>query len=147
MLGYRRSLLILVNAAGLVLIPAFSDPNQATNQDRGLLQLRMESCCDYAMSEDQLPTLLAKLKEDAWLQEKLKGAADLDANIALAKGAEFDISKADWLKYQAKQTLELSDEDLEGVSGVGSWNCDGSAIIMGAGIFISAGTAEEIGLP
>jgi predicted ribosomally synthesized peptide with nif11-like leader len=68
------------------------------------------------MSEEQLTALLAKIKEDAGLQEKLKGAADLDAAIALAKEAGFDVSKADWLKYQAKQTIELSDEELEGVA-------------------------------
>ena len=72
-----------------------------------------------AMSEEQLAALLAKLKDDAVLQEKLKGAADLDAAVALAKEAGFDVSKADWLKYQAKQTLELSDKELEGVSGGG----------------------------
>ena len=69
------------------------------------------------MSEEQLTALLAKIKEDAGLQEKLKGAADIDAVIALAKEAGFDVSKADWLKYQAKQTIELSDEELEGVAG------------------------------
>ena len=69
------------------------------------------------MSEEQLAALLAKLKEDAGLQEKLKGAADLDAAVAVAKEAGFDVSKADWLKYQAKQTIELSDEELEGVAG------------------------------
>jgi predicted ribosomally synthesized peptide with nif11-like leader len=69
------------------------------------------------MSEEQLSALLAKLKEDAGLQEKLKGAADLDAAVAIAKEAGFDVSKADWLKYQANQTLELSDEELEGVTG------------------------------
>ena len=70
-----------------------------------------------AMSEEQLTALLAKLKDDVGLQEKLKGAADLDAAVALANDAGFDISKADWLKYQAQQTLELSDEELEGVAG------------------------------
>ena len=70
------------------------------------------------MSEEQLAALLAKIKEDAGLQEKLKGAADLDAFLAIAKEAGFDVSKADWLKYQgAKQTLELCDEELEGVAG------------------------------
>ena len=69
------------------------------------------------MSEEQLAALLAKLKDDAGLQEKLKGAADLDAVLAIAKEAGFDISKATWLRYQAKQTIELSDEELEGVSG------------------------------
>jgi len=70
-----------------------------------------------AMSEEQLSALLAKLKDDAGLREKLQGAGDLDAAVALAKEAGFDVSKADWLKYQAKQTLELSDEELEGVAG------------------------------
>ena len=69
------------------------------------------------MSEEQLAALLAKIKDDAGLQEKLKGAADLDAILAIAKEVGFDISKAAWLRYQANQTLELSDEELEGVSG------------------------------
>ena len=69
------------------------------------------------MSEEQLSALLAKLKEDAGLQEKLKGAADLDGAVAMAKDAGFDVSKADWLKHQASHNLELSDEDLEGVAG------------------------------
>ena len=71
----------------------------------------------HAMSEEQLTALLAKLKEDAGLQEKLKGAADLDAAVAMSKEAGFDVRKADWLRYQARQTLELSDEELEGISG------------------------------
>ena len=60
-----------------------------------------------AMSEEQLTALLAKLKDDAGLQEKLKGAADL-------------------LRNEAQDILELSDEELEGVAGgtdVGSWFC------------------------
>jgi predicted ribosomally synthesized peptide with nif11-like leader len=82
------------------------------------------------MSEEQLSALLAKLKEDMELQEKLKGADDLDAFLAIAKEAGFDVSKADWLRHQAKQTLELSDEELEGVAGgffwgteTGCWTC------------------------
>jgi predicted ribosomally synthesized peptide with nif11-like leader len=69
------------------------------------------------MSEEQLAALLAKLKDDVGLQEKLKGAADLDALLAIAKDAGFEISKAAWLRYQANQTLELSDEELEEVAG------------------------------
>ncbi|MEA5475961.1 Nif11-like leader peptide family RiPP precursor [Synechococcus sp. CCY9201] len=73
------------------------------------------------MSEEQLAALLAKLKDDAGLQEKLKGAADLDAAVALAKEAGFDVSKADWLRYQAQGGLAetVSDEELEGVAGGG----------------------------
>ncbi len=80
------------------------------------------------MSEEQLAALLAKLKDDTGLQEKLKGAADLDAVLAIAKEVGFDISKAAWLRYQANQTLELSDEELEGVSGglrvCRTWSCN-----------------------
>ena len=69
------------------------------------------------LSEEQLSALLAKLKADAGLQAKLKGAADLDAAVAMAKEAGFDVSKGDWLRYQAQQTLSLSDEELEGMAG------------------------------
>ena len=67
------------------------------------------------MSEEQLAALLAKLKDDAGLQEKIKGAADLDAAVAMAKEAGFDVSKADWLRQAQK--VELSDEELEEVTG------------------------------
>ena len=70
-----------------------------------------------AMSEEQLAALLAKLKDDAGLQEKVKSAADLDAVLAIAKDAGFEVSKPAWLRYQANQTLELSDEELEGIAG------------------------------
>jgi predicted ribosomally synthesized peptide with nif11-like leader len=69
------------------------------------------------MSEEQLSALLAKLKEDTGLQEKLKEAADLDAAVLMAQNAGFAVTKAEWIQYQAKQILELSDEELEGVSG------------------------------
>jgi predicted ribosomally synthesized peptide with nif11-like leader len=69
------------------------------------------------MSEEQLAALLAKLKDDAGLQDKLKSAADLDAAIALTKEAGFDVSKEDWLKHQAQSNVELSDKELEGVAG------------------------------
>ena len=88
------------------------------------------------MSEEQLAALLAKLKDDEGLQEKLKGAADLDAAVALAKEAGFDVSKADWLKYQAQQTLELSDEELEAVTG-------GQAKPAGTGTGCGAGGTER----
>lgn len=54
------------------------------------------------MSDKQLSAFLEAAQKDAGLQEKLKSAADLDAAIALAKESGFDISEADWLRYQAK---------------------------------------------
>lgn len=70
-----------------------------------------------AMSEEQLTALLAKLKDDAGLREKLKGAPDLDAAVTAAKNAGFDVSKEDWLRHQARQSLEMSDAELESVAG------------------------------
>ena len=69
------------------------------------------------MSEEQLAAFLEAVEGDTSLQETLKGAADLDAAVAVAKEAGFDVSKADLLEYQAQQTLELSDEELEKVAG------------------------------
>ena len=57
------------------------------------------------------------------LLERFKGAADLDAAVAIANEAGFDVGKGDWLKLQ--QTLELSDDfelsdqELESVAGSG----------------------------
>lgn len=64
-----------------------------------------------AVSAEQLVALLSKLKQDAGVhQEKLSGAADLDAAAKWAKDAGFDVSQADLLKYQAPVTLGLSEE-------------------------------------
>ena len=69
------------------------------------------------MSEEQLSALLAKLKEDAGLLEKLKVAGDLDTAVVIAKDAGFDVDKTDWSRYQAKKTIELRDVELEWVVG------------------------------
>jgi predicted ribosomally synthesized peptide with nif11-like leader len=69
------------------------------------------------MSEDQLSAFLAKLQNDSGLREKLKESADLDAALAIAREAGFDVGKADWLRFQATTILTLSDEELEQVAG------------------------------
>ena len=70
-----------------------------------------------AMSAEQLTAFWAAVEADASLEETLKGAADLDAAVAVAKEAGFDVSKADLLEYQAQREGQLSDEDLEKVAG------------------------------
>ena len=50
------------------------------------------------MSKEQLQTLLDQLKDDIDQQEKLKGAANLDAGVAIANSMGFVVSKADWLE-------------------------------------------------
>lgn len=69
------------------------------------------------MSTEQLASLLARLKDDTALVEKLKSASDLDAALSIAKEAGFDVSKADWETYQGLNSSELSEEDLDGISG------------------------------
>ena len=57
------------------------------------------------------------------LLEKHNGAADLDTAQAIAKEAGFDVSEADWLRLNKEGMEELSEEQLEGVSG--GLNTDG----------------------
>ena len=52
------------------------------------------------MSEVQLAAFFEAVKADAGLEEKLKAAGDLDAAVAIAKEAGFEVSKAEWLKAQ-----------------------------------------------
>jgi predicted ribosomally synthesized peptide with nif11-like leader len=65
------------------------------------------------MSEEQLKVFLEIVKADTSLQKKLKGAADVDAVVAISKAAGFCISADDLTNAQS----ELSDEELEDVSG------------------------------
>ncbi len=69
------------------------------------------------MSNEQLSAFMKVVSGDAGLQEKLKGAADPDAVVKIAKDAGFRICEDDWLNFQATQTQELSDEELEGAAG------------------------------
>ncbi len=76
------------------------------------------------MSAEQLSAFFEAVKADAGLQEKLKAAGDLDAAVAIAEEAGFGVSKTDWLKAQASQILEMSDEELAGMAG-GKTSFDG----------------------
>ena len=67
------------------------------------------------MSEEQLKAFLEAVKGDAGLQEKLKGANDADAAVAIAKAVGFVISAGELQKAQAE--AGLLDEELGGVSG------------------------------
>ena len=64
------------------------------------------------MSEEQLKAFLEKVKSDTNLQEKLKAADDAEAVAEIAKEAGFSISVDD-----LTTTIELSEEELEGVAG------------------------------
>jgi predicted ribosomally synthesized peptide with nif11-like leader len=72
------------------------------------------------MSEEQLKAFLEKVKADASLQEKLKGAKTLEEVISIAKenGHEFTADALDQsLQFSIDKVSELTDEDLEYVAG------------------------------
>lgn len=69
------------------------------------------------MADDQLTALIAALRDDLPFRSRFSGAASLDAALAIANEAGFSVTKADWLRHQARQTLELSDEELAEVAG------------------------------
>ena len=69
------------------------------------------------MSEEQLKAFLSKVQDDTSLQERLKAAADADAVSAIAKEAGFSISADDLKNAPIREFSELSDEELEGVTG------------------------------
>jgi len=69
------------------------------------------------MSEEQLKAFLEAVKADAGLQEKLKAAADADAVVAIAKEVGFMIFADELLERAQAVGEELSDEELEGVTG------------------------------
>ena len=66
------------------------------------------------MSEEQLKAFLEKVKGDTSLQEKLNEAASPEAAMEIAKAAGFAITAED---IQSVQSVELSDEELEGAAG------------------------------
>ena len=68
------------------------------------------------MSEEQLKAFLEKVNADTSLQEKLKAAASPEAAIEIAKDAGFSITAEDMQSMQS-ETVELSDEELEGAAG------------------------------
>ena len=84
------------------------------------------------MSEEQLNAFLEKVKGDTSLQEKLNAATTPGAAVEIAKEAGFSITAVDIQSMQS-ETVELSDEDLEGAAGGrncrpglgngGSWVC------------------------
>ena len=67
------------------------------------------------MSEEQLKSFLEKVKSDTSLQEKLKGAADADEALAIAKEVGFAITAEDIQSMQS--STDLSDDELEAVAG------------------------------
>ncbi len=86
-------------------------------------------CTTQAMSEEQLRAFVEAFKADAGLQEKLKAAADSDEVVAIAKEAGFILTADELERSQA----EISEEELEGVSGGSGLFCSTNPTINQCG--------------
>jgi predicted ribosomally synthesized peptide with nif11-like leader len=75
------------------------------------------------MSEEQLKAFWEAIQADAGLQQKLQGVTEPDAVAAIAKEAGFNISAEEIKKAQSELELELTDEQLEQVTGGVSCQC------------------------
>jgi predicted ribosomally synthesized peptide with nif11-like leader len=73
------------------------------------------------MSDDQFKAFLEAVEADAALQEKVQTEANryADAVVAIAKEAGFGITPEAVKRAQ----LEISEDDLEGVTGGQQWDC------------------------
>jgi len=72
---------------------------------------------DTTMLEEQLLALVAKLKDDGSLREKLRSASSSKNFAKIVKEAGYDVSHEVWLNYVATELIAISDEELEGVVG------------------------------
>lgn len=89
------------------------------------------------MSTEQFEQLLAKIKVDEELAHQLKNTGSLDSFLKIVNEAGFNLTKADWLRYQAQKIIELDDDELERVAGGngGNWpkpsdkDCTGTQVI------------------
>ena len=71
---------------------------------------------------------LAKMRSvvdgDPSINEKLKTATTVDEAVAVLNDGGFTISKADFLRAQARQLLECSDEELDAAPAAMSYTTD-----------------------
>ena len=65
------------------------------------------------MSEEQLKAFIAKAKNDQSIQDKLKAAKSPEDVVGIAKEHGHELN--------AYKITKLSEEELEGMSGGGSW--------------------------
>ena len=88
---------------------------------------------------------IAKVQSDIDLLAKMNAVTDADGAIAIAKSAGFEITAGDLIRQQAKITSELSDDELEKVSGGTALNIFIKTFYAGLGLF-ATGAAVAIAI-
>ena len=81
------------------------------------------------MSKEQIEKFLEQLNSNVELQEELKSAPTAVAVADIAKNLGFDVTAGDVLEFQEGVTAELSDSQLENISG-------GVALVIQCGLKI-----------
>ena len=69
------------------------------------------------MSQETVIAFIAKVHTDSALSEKFMAITKAKGAVDLAKSTGFDITESDFIRHLATVTSELSDEQLEGISG------------------------------
>jgi len=64
------------------------------------------------MSCDELRLLLREISKDADLKHRLSLAKSLFDAALISQSAGFDVSWQDWIRYQAKLAMSLSEEQM-----------------------------------
>jgi len=82
------------------------------------------------MSQEDLTKFLEAVRQDSSLQEKLR--AEKSDPLAIAKEAGFSVTQAELMRVHAEHVQNLSDEELESVSG--------GTLVGGAVIFVACMT-------
>ena len=74
------------------------------------------------MSQQQLASFLESVAADPDLQARLRSLSDVNDAVQIANDAGFAITREEVTQYQQSHSKELSDEDLEAVTGgAGRW--------------------------
>ena len=97
------------------------------------------------MSLETLNAFIAKVESDSSLQEQLNNVNDANEAIAIAKSAGFEITAGDLIRQQARIASELSDDELEKVSGGTALNIFIKTFYAGLGLF-ATGAAVAIAI-
>ncbi len=71
------------------------------------------------MSKEILAGFFKHLENNLDLQEQLRSATSFNNFIEIARKSGFDISAGELIRFQAQAAAELSDNELESISGGG----------------------------
>ena len=97
------------------------------------------------MSLETLNAFIAKVQSDSGLLEKMKHVSEADGAVAIARSAGFENTAGDLIRQQARIASELSDDELEKVSGGTALNIFIKTFYAGLGLYV-AGTAVAIAI-